>query len=358
MEKYTIEGCNQAVKLKRSQDILSLHDAELSSSQQAKKALMCLPTSSAVSVAAAKSQQNNLLLAQQQAQLKQLYAQYPIFDPSFTAATTAYDNCPLMLQPTLQQLQLAQAHSMEPTAQTEPSNEIRIDTSKHFHVFVGDLSKDVSNEMLKSSFEKFGEVSEAKVIRDAQTQKSKGYGFVSFPDKNHAEAAINGMNGKWIGKRAVRTNWAARKNTEETRDKLTFEQVFNSTKPENTSVYIGNVTANVSDTELREAFSVFGEIAEVRVFKAQKYAFVRFEKKECATKAIMDMNGKEVCGVNIRCSWGRTHPQAQAVPTLPLDLTSLMTLPTLMSTASLPLIQNPYLSYEPTAFLYNTLQQW
>ena len=67
--------------------------------------------------------------------------------------------------------------------------------------------------------------SEAKIIRDATTQKSKGYGFVSFPVKEHAEKAIEAMQGQWIGKRAIRTNWATRRSAEEARDKLTFEQV-------------------------------------------------------------------------------------------------------------------------------------
>lgn len=51
---------------------------------------------------------------------------------------------------------------------------------------------------------------------------------------------------------------------------------------------------------------------EVRIFKSQGYAFVRFEKKEDATKAIMEMNGKAVANSAIRCSWGRTQ-QTQVI---------------------------------------------
>ncbi|KIH68702.1 hypothetical protein ANCDUO_00958 [Ancylostoma duodenale] len=133
---------------------------------------------------------------------------------------------------------------------------------KHFHVFVGDLSPEVDNAVLKEAFAVHGEVSEAKVIRDSQTQKSKGYGFVSYPSKENAEKAIASMNGHWLGRRAIRTNWATRRPSDEAREKLTFEQ-------------------------------------------AQGYAFVRYERKECATNAIMDMNGKEIGGNTIRCSWGR-----------------------------------------------------
>ncbi|KAK6009440.1 hypothetical protein OSTOST_25624 [Ostertagia ostertagi] len=149
--------------------------------------------------------------------------------------------------------------------------------------------------------------SEAKVIRDSQTQKSKGYGFVSYPLKENAEKAISSMNGHWLGRRAIRTNWATRRPADEAREKLHFRTgiVFNSTKPDNTSVYVGNVNPNTTENDLREPFSVHGEITEVRLFKAQGYAFVRYERKECATNAIMDMNGKEIGGNTIRCSWGR-----------------------------------------------------
>ena len=48
-------------------------------------------------------------------------------------------------------------------------------------------------------------------MRDPQTLKSKGYGFVSFMKKVEAENAIALMNGQWLGSRSIRTNWATRK---------------------------------------------------------------------------------------------------------------------------------------------------
>ncbi|CAI2356403.1 unnamed protein product [Caenorhabditis sp. 36 PRJEB53466] len=350
--EHRTSGVSTRVKLKRSQDLISLHEADYGGTQQAKKALMCLPS----------AKPPTPLIYSQSSPLKHLYSQFPGLLEAHNAAIPALDTCPLLLQtaslPSLSHIGLS--HSLESAvlhSASEPPMEMRIDTSKHFHVFVGDLSKDVSNDLLKSAFQKFGEVSEAKVIRDAQTQKSKGYGFVSFPNKQNAESAIAGMNGKWIGKRAVRTNWAARKNSEENRDKLTFEQVFNSTKADNTSVYVGNISQQTTDSDLRDSFASFGDIAEVRLFKTQRYAFVRFEKKECATKAIMEMNGKELAGNLVRCSWGRTQAVPnQALNPLPIDLSSLM-MPTMLPT-SLPLIQNPFLNYEPTSLLYSSFPQW
>ncbi|VDP53886.1 unnamed protein product [Schistosoma margrebowiei] len=43
------------------------------------------------------------------------------------------------------------------------------------------------------------------------TQKPKGYGFVAYATRQEAERAIRIMNGQIIGTRAIRTNWAVRK---------------------------------------------------------------------------------------------------------------------------------------------------
>ena len=63
----------------------------------------------------------------------------------------------------------------------------------------------VEDSNLKSFF------SDCRVVRDPQTLKSKGYGFVSFMKKVEAENAIALMNGQWLGSRSIRTNWATRK---------------------------------------------------------------------------------------------------------------------------------------------------
>lgn len=185
----------------------------------------------------------------------------------------------------------------------------KVDTSKHFHVFVGDLAAEVDNSALKAAFAPYGEISEAKVIRDPQTMKSKGYGFVSFPLKESAEKAIEGMNGQMIGRRQIRTNWASRKpngSEDGSTKEQTFEEVFNATRADNTSVYVGNLNSSTTEEEMRETFSTIGTVNEVRIFKQQGYAFVRYATKEAATRAIMHMNGKEIKGQIIRCSWGRT----------------------------------------------------
>jgi RNA recognition motif-containing protein len=82
---------------------------------------------------------------------------------------------------------------------------------EHYHIFVGDLSPEIETQTLREAFLPFGEISDCRVVRDPQTLKSKGYGFVSFMKKVEAENAIALMNGQWLGSRSIRTNWATRK---------------------------------------------------------------------------------------------------------------------------------------------------
>ncbi|XP_074641690.1 nucleolysin TIAR-like [Tubulanus polymorphus] len=185
------------------------------------------------------------------------------------------------------------------------------DTSKHFHIFVGDLGQDIEPQHLLEAFSVIGEVSDVKIIKDPASQKSKGYGFVSFINKCDAESAIHKMNGQWIGSRAIRTNWASRKppapNKEAVAPKSESE-VYKQSSPTNSTVYCGGFDpkcVNLSEELLQKHFSEHGQIQEVRIFKDKGYAFIRFADHSQATRAICAMHGADIEGCPVKCSWGR-----------------------------------------------------
>ena len=63
------------------------------------------------------------------------------------------------------------------------------------NIFIAKLSSRTSDEFLKSTFETYGEVSSAKVIRDRETGRSKKFGFVEMPDDENAKQAIEKIDG-------------------------------------------------------------------------------------------------------------------------------------------------------------------
>ena len=68
--------------------------------------------------------------------------------------------------------------------------------SDDFRVFCGDLGNEVTDEILARTFSKYPSLLKAKVVRDKKTNKSKGYGFLSFKDPNDFVKAMREMNGK------------------------------------------------------------------------------------------------------------------------------------------------------------------
>ena len=75
-------------------------------------------------------------------------------------------------------------------------------------IYVGNLSYDTRDEDLRSAFAAYGEVAEATVISDRDTNRSRGFGFVEMPDQAAAQAAMQGLNGKEVDGRALTVNEA------------------------------------------------------------------------------------------------------------------------------------------------------
>lgn len=92
------------------------------------------------------------------------------------------------------------------------TNQTKEDLTNHFHLFVGDLSPEVNDQILTKAFQVFGSLSDCRVMWDMNTGKSRGYGFLAFRDRTDAEQAIAAMNGEYLGSRAIRCNWANQKN--------------------------------------------------------------------------------------------------------------------------------------------------
>jgi len=75
-------------------------------------------------------------------------------------------------------------------------------------LFVGNLSWNTGDDSLFEAFTQFGEVTEAKVITDRDTGRSRGFGFVTFEDDDAGEKAISAMNGVELDGRELRVNEA------------------------------------------------------------------------------------------------------------------------------------------------------
>ena len=76
------------------------------------------------------------------------------------------------------------------------------------NIYVGNLSRDLTEEELRQEFAAFGEVSSVNIIKDKYGGQSRGFGFVEMPSKTEAEAAITGLKGKALKERTMDINEA------------------------------------------------------------------------------------------------------------------------------------------------------
>lgn len=176
----------------------------------------------------------------------------------------------------------------------------------HHHVFVGDLSSEVTDQALMQAFSHCSGCSDARVMWDFATGRSKGYGFVSFVTREQAQNAIEKMDGHQLGARCIRCGWAQHK----TESALPPDpRILDQTDPTNTNIYIGNLPGDVSTAGAKGYFSKYGTIVEMKLHRKGNYGFVRYKTHQEAVNAIVGLSsGESFDGRKLKCSWGR-HPK-------------------------------------------------
>jgi len=241
------------------------------------------------------------------------------------------------------------------------------DTSGHYHVFVGDLSPEVNDEVLGKAFSAFGTLSDARVMWDMNSGKSRGYGFLAFRDKTDAEQAIATMNGEWLGSRAIRVNWANQKTQgglpttvpsprpaasvgggapapiNFQGGPLSYEAVVQQTPAYNSTVYVGNLVPYCTQADLIPLFQSIGYLSEIRMQADRGFAFVKLDTHEHAAMAIVQLQGQMVHGRPIKCSWGKDRADGTTTVAQPAPMSPAATA---TAYASMPMYGMP----QPTSY--------
>src|SRR5436190_1637936 len=75
-------------------------------------------------------------------------------------------------------------------------------------LYVGNLAFQTTSEELQSLFAQAGTVESASVVEDRMTGRSRGFAFVEMATAEEANAAIEQLNGKEVGGRALKVNEA------------------------------------------------------------------------------------------------------------------------------------------------------
>ena len=75
-------------------------------------------------------------------------------------------------------------------------------------VYIGNLPYDVTEEQVLELFAPFGEVNRAALVKDRETGRPRGFGFVEMPNDDEARKAIEGLSGKDYEGRPLTVNEA------------------------------------------------------------------------------------------------------------------------------------------------------
>ncbi|KAF9113915.1 hypothetical protein BGX27_000514 [Mortierella sp. AM989] len=190
------------------------------------------------------------------------------------------------------------------------------DTASHYHIFIGDLSPEINDETLNKAFSVFGTMTDARVMWDSNSGKSRGYGFAAYKERSDAERAMASMNGQVLGNRAVRCNWASQRgmpgpafNQHGMHQGNSFKMVANQASQMNTTVYIGNLPPHTTQEDLVPFFQAFGTVVDIRLQADRGFAFVKLESHEKAANAIVRLAGTMINGRPAKAN--RTAENAQ-----------------------------------------------
>lgn len=170
------------------------------------------------------------------------------------------------------------------------------------NLFIKDFSSDLTEEGLEEMFKVFGNVTSRKVMMSAEFEgkESKPFAFVSFEHSESARAAVEALNGKEVDGHKLYVSRAQKKaeRLNNLRREYEKKRAENQARYKGVNLYVKNLDDSVTDDQLRDEFSEFGDITSAKVMSdkgvSKGFGFVCFSSQDAATKAVTEMNGKIV----------------------------------------------------------------
>ncbi|XP_067135366.1 polyadenylate-binding protein 4-like [Centruroides vittatus] len=149
-------------------------------------------------------------------------------------------------------------------------------------LYIGDLHPNGTEAVLHEKFSAIGPILSIRVCRDRSTRRSLGYAYVNFQNYEDAARALETMNYDLIYGKPIRIMWYQRDAT------LRKSGIGN--------VFIKNLEKHITNREIYNTFSIFGNILSCKVVTDERgiskgYGFVHFDTEEAANEAISKLNG-------------------------------------------------------------------
>uniref|UniRef100_A0A6M2DRU9 Putative heteroproteinous nuclear ribonucleoprotein r rrm superfamily n=1 Tax=Xenopsylla cheopis TaxID=163159 RepID=A0A6M2DRU9_XENCH len=160
-------------------------------------------------------------------------------------------------------------------------------------LFVGNIPKNRDRDDLLEEFAKHAPGLMEVIIYSSPDDKKKNRGFCFLEYESHKSASLAkrrlGTGRIKVWGCDIIVDWA---DPQEEPDEQTMSKVK--------VLYVRNLTQDISEEKLKESFESYGRVERVK--KIKDYAFVHFEDRDNAVKAMRDLDGKEMGGSHIEVS--------------------------------------------------------
>ncbi|XP_072949898.1 heterogeneous nuclear ribonucleoprotein Q isoform X1 [Epargyreus clarus] len=160
-------------------------------------------------------------------------------------------------------------------------------------LFVGNIPKNRDRDDLFEEFTKHAPGLVEVIIYSSPDDKKKNRGFCFLEYESHKAASLAkrrlGTGRIKVWGCDIIVDWA---DPQEEPDEQTMSKVK--------VLYVRNLTQEITEDSLKEEFERFGTVERVK--KIKDYAFVHFEDRDCAVKAMQELDGKELGGARLEVS--------------------------------------------------------
>ncbi|KAM7503794.1 hypothetical protein LguiB_002698 [Lonicera macranthoides] len=158
-------------------------------------------------------------------------------------------------------------------------------------IFIGGLAKDTTLETFVKYFGKYGEITDSVIMKDRQTGRPRGFGFITYGDPSVVDTVIaetHIINGKQVEiKRTIP------KGSSESKD-------FKTKK-----IFVGGIPTSVTEDEFKNFFSKYGKVVEHEIIRdhatkrSRGFGFIVFDSDQVVDNILVDGNMIDMSGTQV-----------------------------------------------------------
>ncbi|MED6266657.1 hypothetical protein CHARACLAT_004267 [Characodon lateralis] len=149
-------------------------------------------------------------------------------------------------------------------------------------LFIGGLSFETTDESLRAHFEQWGSLTDCVVMRDPNSKRSRGFGFVTYSSVEEVDAAMSARPHKVDGRVVEPKRAVSREDSNRPGAHITVKKIF-----------VGGIKEDTEESHLRDYFQQFGKIEVIDIMtdrstgKKRGFAFVTFDDHDSVDRIVI-----------------------------------------------------------------------